>query len=240
MRFSGKKVVVAGGTGGINLAIAQAFAKEGAGVAVFSRRPERVEAARAELAELGGAVLGFSADVRDFAAIEGVIREVADSWGDIDVLISGAAGNFYAEAAAMSANAFRAVVDIDLLGTFNVLRAAWPHLAKPGASVVSITAAQSWLPIPGQAHVGAAKAGIDQLTRTLAAEWGPAGVRVNAERAWKDAVPLGRFARKEDIARAVKWLCSAEADFITGVVLSVDGGLALGGSSAISRAMSMN
>jgi NAD(P)-dependent dehydrogenase (short-subunit alcohol dehydrogenase family) len=228
---------------------------------VFSRRPERVEAARAELAELGGAVLGFSADVRDFAAIEGVIREVADSWGDIDVLISGAAGNFYAEAAAMSANAFRAVVDIDLLGTFNVLRAAWPHLAKPGASVVSITAAQSWLPIPGQAHVGAAKAGIDQLTRTLAAEWGPAGVRVNAiapgpvegtegmarlarspesERAWKDAVPLGRFARKEDIARAVKWLCSAEADFITGVVLSVDGGLALGGSSAISRAMSMN
>lgn len=260
MSFSGKNVIVAGGTSGINLAVAKAFASDGARVAVFSRTPERVETAREELAAFGGAVLALAADVRDFAAVDRVIGQAADEWGKIDVLISGAAGNFYAEAAAMSANAFKTIVDIDLLGTFNVVRAAWPHLAKPGASVLSITAAQSWLPTPGQAHVGSAKAGIDQLTRTLAIEWGSAGVRVNAiapgpiedtegmarlapspeaERAWRAAVPLGRFGRKEDVSRAVKWLCSPDADFITGVVLSVDGGLALGGSSAISRAMTI-
>lgn len=258
MSFEGKSVFVAGGTSGINLAIAEAFAADGARVAVLSRKQEKVDAARAKLQDLGSEALGFAADVREFAAVEQSLGETARAWGAIDVVISGAAGNFVAEVAGMSANAFKTVVDIDLLGTFNVLRAAWPHLAKPGASVLSITAAQSWLPTPGQAHVGAAKAGIDQLTRTLAIEWGSAGVRVNAvapgpidgtegmdrlaptaaaRRGWEEAVPLGRFGTKDDITRAVKWLCSPDAAYITGVVLSVDGGLALGGSSAIGRAM---
>jgi NAD(P)-dependent dehydrogenase (short-subunit alcohol dehydrogenase family) len=258
MNFSGKNVFVAGGTSGINLAIAEAFAADGARVAVLSRNAEKVEAARLNLQALGGEVLGFAADVRDFAAVEQALSDTAKTWGTIDVVISGAAGNFVAAASEMSANAFKTVIDIDLLGTFNVLRAAWPHLTKPGASLLSITAAQSWLPTPGQAHVGAAKAGIDQLTRTLAIEWGKAGVRINAiapgpieetegmdrlaptpeaHRAWTEAVPLGRFGKKDDIARAAKWLCSPDASYVTGVVLPVDGGLALGGSSAIGQAM---
>src|SRR5262245_24926753 len=112
--------------------------------------------------------------------MDSVLAAVVDAWGPVDVVVSGAAGNFLAPAASMSANAFKSVVDIDLLGTFNVLRASWPHLRKPGAAIVNITSANSWLPTPMQVHVCAAKAGIDQVTRTLAMEWGGAGVRVNA------------------------------------------------------------
>ncbi|MFX7760046.1 SDR family NAD(P)-dependent oxidoreductase, partial [Acinetobacter baumannii] len=90
--------------------------------------------------------------------------------GPLDVLVSGAAGNFIAPAEQLSSNGFRTVVDIDLQGTFHVMRAAWPHLRKPGASIINISAGQSWLPMPGQVHVCAAKAGIDQITRTLAME----------------------------------------------------------------------
>lgn len=248
---------MAGGTSGINLAIAQGYAAAGCSVAVLSRDPAKVEAA---VATLGGPerALGFVADVRDAAAVTDAFDTTAATWGPIDVVVSGAAGNFAAPAADLSPGGFKAVVDTDLLGTFHVVRAAWPHLRKPGASVVSITAAQSWLPTPGQAHVGAAKAGVDQLTRTLAIEWGPEGVRVNAvapgpvegtegmrrlaptpeaEAAWTRAVPLRRFATTDDVVEAVTWLTSPAAAYVTGVVLSVDGGLALGGSSAIGAAM---
>lgn len=252
-----RTVVVAGGTSGINLAIAQAYAAQGAQVAVLSRSQAKVDAAVAPLSQHAPA-RGYAADVRDGEALERVFADVASQWGTVDVVVSGAAGNFVVLAADMSPNAFKAVVDIDLLGTFNVARASWPHLTKPGASLIAITAAQSWLPTAGQAHVGAAKAGIDQLTRTLALEWGPAGVRVNAVApgpiegtegmrrlaptpeawaAWTRAVPLGRAGRTEDICAAVLWLTSPHASYVTGVVLSVDGGLALGGSSAIAAAM---
>lgn len=252
-----RNVFVAGGTSGINLAIAHAYARSGARVAVLSRSQDKVDAARAELGAVTPA-LGYAVDVRDYDAVSAAFEDVDAQWGPIDVVVSGAAGNFVAPAAELSSNGFKTVVDIDLLGTFNVARASWPHLRKPGASLISITAAQSWLPTAGQAHVGAAKAGIDQLTRTLALEWGPAGVRVNAVApgpiegtegmrrlaptpeamtAWERAVPLGRAGRTDDICEAVTWLTSPAASYVTGVVLSVDGGLALGGSSAIVAAM---
>ena len=254
---AGLNVLIAGGTSGINLEIARAYAASGAQVSVLSRTQEKVDQAVAELSATTEAV-GFAADVRDISAVESAVEATAEKWGPLDVVVSGAAGNFVAPAAELSANGFKTVVDIDLLGTFNVCRASWPHLRKPGASLVNITAAQSWLPTAGQVHVGAAKAGIDQLTRTLALEWGPSGVRVNAvapgpvedtegmrrlaptqaaRDAWTRAVPLGRFAHTDDICQAVLWLTSPSASYITGTVLSVDGGLALGGSSAISAAM---
>ncbi|MEO8296503.1 MAG: SDR family oxidoreductase [Burkholderiales bacterium] len=253
-------VFVAGGTSGINRGIAEAYARAGARVAVQSRRQEKVDATVALLRAAGAQALGFAADVRDFAATEAALAATAKAWGPLDVVISGAAGNFPSPAADLSANAFKTVVDIDLLGTFNVLRASWPHLRKPGAALLNITAAQSWLPMPLQVHVCAAKAGIDQVTRTLAMEWGAAGVRVNAiapgpiagtegmsrlaptpaaEQAWTDCVPLRRFGQLDDIARAAMWLCSDQASYITGVVLSVDGGVALGGSSGMTRAMAL-
>lgn len=259
MDYSGKSAFIAGASSGINLAIADALAAAGANVTILSRQQGKIDAALEQLNRHGQRALGFAADVRDAAAVQSAFEEAAQAFGPIDVLVSGAAGNFVAAAEELSPNGFKSVMDIDLLGTFHVMRAAWPHLRKPGAALLNITAAQSWMPTPGQIHVCAAKAGIDQITRTLAMEWGPRGVRVNAiapgpvegtegmlrlaptpdaVQAWTQAVPLRRFARKDDIARAALWLCSAEAAYVTGVVLSVDGGLALGGSSAVARAMS--
>ncbi|MGB4342939.1 MAG: SDR family oxidoreductase [Moraxellaceae bacterium] len=257
MSYQDKVVFVAGGTSGINLGIAEAFARAGARVAVLSRKADKVEAAITHLRSLTPDVLGFSADVRDYDAVAAALADTAAQWGPIDVVISGAAGNFMAPAINLSANAFKSVVDIDLLGTFNVMRASWEHLRKPGAAVINITAGQSWLPTPMQIHVCAAKAGVDQITRTLAIEWGPAGVRVNSiapgpisgtegmarlapteasEKAWTDSVPLKRFGTKADISRAALWLCSDDASYITGVVLPVDGGFTLWGSGAIAHA----
>lgn len=253
---------VAGGTSGINLEVARAYARRGWSVSVLSRSADKVAAAVAALAdevpEHGPAPLGFAADVRDAQAVADALGSAAEQHGPIDALVSGAAGNFVAPAHELSANGFRTVVDIDLIGTFHVVRGAWDHLRKPGASIVNVTAAQSWVPIPGQVHVGAAKAGIDQVTRVLAVEWGPSGVRVNSVapgpvegtegmrrlaptdasiEAWTEAVPLRRFASTTDVVNAVLWLTSAEASYVTGVVLSVDGGLALAGSAAIDRAI---
>lgn len=252
---------VAGGTSGINLAIAHRYASEGWAVSVLSRSRDKVDAAVAELTRSAGSgpqPLGFVADVRDAEAVATAISTAAEQHGPIDALVSGAAGNFVAPAAELSPNGFRTVVDIDLQGTFHVMRGAWEHLRKPGASIVNITAAQSWIPVPGQVHVGAAKAGVDQVTRGLAVEWGPVGVRVNSVApgpvegtegmrrlaptpasvdAWTDAVPLRRFATTDDVVNAVTWLTSPQASYVTGVVLCVDGGLALSGGAAIDRAM---
>ncbi len=253
--MTARTVFVAGGTSGINLGLAQRFAERGDRVAVLSRSQDKVDAA---VASLGPEARGYAADVRDADAVNRAFTDVADTWGPIDVVVSGAAGNFVAPAADLSPGGFEAVVAIDLLGTFHVAKAAWPHLRKPGASIVNISAAQAWLPSPGQVHVSAAKSGVDQVTRTLAIEWGPAGVRINsvapgpirgtegmarlaptpsAEDAWTRAVPLGRFGEIDDVWQAVAWLTSDAASYVTGVVLSVDGGLSLGGSSAIAAAM---
>jgi NAD(P)-dependent dehydrogenase (short-subunit alcohol dehydrogenase family) len=248
--FSGQHVFVAGGSSGINLGIADAFARAGAKVAILSRNAERVAGAVESLRRHGGEVLGCTGDVRDAQAVATALEQVHAAFGPIDVVVSGAAGNFVAPAAGMSANGFKAVIDIDLLGTFNVLRGAYPWLRKPGASLINISAPQAFVPMPMQAHVCAAKAGVDMLTRVLAMEWGPEGVRVNslvpgpidgtegmqrltpneaARRAVTAAVPLRRFGSIESVANAALMLCSPLCDYITGVVLPVDGGASLAG-----------
>ena len=248
--FQQRHVVVFGGTTGINFGIADAFAARGASVTVVSRRPDNVDKAVARLLSAHGPrVAGTCADVRDF---DGVGRALADSvgrFGPIDVLVSGAAGNFFSPARRISANGFKAVVDIDLLGTFHVMRQAWEHLRKPGAAVINITAPQASIPMRYQAHAGAAKAGVDQLTRVLALEWGADGVRVNAISpgpidgtegvkrlmAQSDAereqatsfVPMKRLGTLDDIANLALFLASPYAGYISGAVIPCDGGGAL-------------
>jgi NAD(P)-dependent dehydrogenase (short-subunit alcohol dehydrogenase family) len=255
--FTHRTVFVAGGTSGINLAIAEAFAERGAKVAVMSRNKERVEAAVKQLKTRGGKVAGHAADVRDAAAVAGVLASVHRELGDIDILISGAAGNFPAAVLGMSPNAFKAVVDIDLLGTFNVVRSAHQYLKKPGAVIINISAPQSVHAQPLQAHVCAAKAGVDMLTRVLAIEWGGDGIRVNSiipgpiadtegmarlapsaetRAAVEKTLPLRRFGAKTEVAELALFLASPMAAYITGAIVPVDGGLTASGPRGLAHA----
>lgn len=254
--FSGKTVFVAGGTSGINLGVAKAFAEAGARVGVLSRRQEKVDAAVAELQALGAEAAGFAADVRDYAAVEQALSAAQRHFGDFDALISGAAGNFPAKATGMSANAFKSVVDIDLLGTYHVLRAAHPLMKKPGGVIVNISAPQAFLPMNMQMHVCSAKAGVDMITRVGAMEWGPEGLRVNSvvpgpiegtegmerlapneatRQAVIDSVPLGRYGQAREIADCCMWLASPAAAYVTGAIIPVDGGWSLGGAQAMGQ-----
>jgi NAD(P)-dependent dehydrogenase (short-subunit alcohol dehydrogenase family) len=256
--FSQKTVVIIGGTSGINRGIAEAFAAAGARVAVASRNPQKVSDTVAALQGHGAEAMGFVADVRDYDSLVKGLGEVAAAYGPFDVLISGAAGNFPALANSMSPNGFKAVVDIDLLGTYHVLRAAHPHLRKPGASIINISAPQALLAMAGQAHVCAAKAGVDMITRTLALEWGVEGIRINSvvpgpiegtegmrrlaptpeilERC-RQSLPLRRMGVPEDVANVCLFLASPLAGFIHGAVVPVDGGWLLGGYSAVAAEM---
>ena len=245
MDFSGKHVFVFGGTTGIGFGIAENFAKHGANVSVASRKQANVDAATAALRTAGGTIVGVAADVRDFDTVVRAFDSAASQVGTIDVLVSGAAGNFVAAVNAQSSNGFRAVVDIDLIGTFNVMRAAYPHLTKPGAAVINISAPQSFIPMRYQASACAAKAGVDQLTRVLALEWGGDGIRVNsiapgpiagtegmrklaspgAERkAAIAAVPLRRLGTPDDIAHLAMFLACSYASYISGALIPCDGG----------------
>lgn len=242
--FSGAHVFVFGGTSGINLGIADAFARHGAHVCVASRKQDNVDAAVKKLSAHGGQVAGFVADVRDFDSVGRAFEGARQKFGKINVLVSGAAGNFLAEVNGLSSNGFKVVVDIDLNGTFHVMRQAFPHLVE-GASVINITAPQANVPMRYQAHVCAAKAGIDQLTRVLALEWGSARIRVNAispgpiantggearlsPRDSTDiptperSIPLGRLGTVDDVAELALFLSTDSASYITGAIIPCDG-----------------
>jgi NAD(P)-dependent dehydrogenase (short-subunit alcohol dehydrogenase family) len=166
------------------------------------------------------------------------------------VLVAGAAGNFPAPAEGISANGFKTVIDIDLLGAFNSTRAAFEQLSKTKGSVIFISAGQAYMPYPYQAHVGAAKAGIDMMMKNIAMEWGRLGIRLNSivpgpiagtegmkrlgsEQMTKQlerVVPLQRYGTTDDIGQAAVFLGSELASYITGSVMVVDGGMNLPGS----------
>lgn len=255
LALEGKVIFIAGASSGINLGIAQHFARRGAKLALLSRSPEKIAAAADGIVAEGHEAIGIAADVRDFSAVDAALKRTQERFGLIDVVISGAAGNFVAPAAEMSANGFKTVVDIDLIGTFNVLRASFPYLRKPGASLISITAPQGTNPLMHQAHVCAAKAGINMLTKCLAMEWGVEGIRVNAispgpiadtegmrrlaptpeaEQAVKSRLALRDYGTKTDIAYTAMFLASDNARFITGTIVECDGGCKLGDTSPMS------
>lgn len=251
--LAGKVAFVAGASGGINLGVALGFAEAGARVALLSRSAERIEAAAEQLRAAGHEAMGHAADVRDFAGIADAMDKTAAQWGPLDIVLSGAAGNFVAAAGDLSANGFKTVVDIDLLGTFNVFRASYPHLRRPGAALIAITAGQAVTPMPNQIHACAAKAGVNMVTKCLALEWGAEGIRVNAiapgpiaetegmrrltpdaeaEAAYKATIPLGSYGEKRDIANLAVFLSSEAARYISGAIIDCDGGSGLTASAA--------
>lgn len=247
----GKVAFVTGGSSGIGLRIAERFAAAGAGVTINGRNPEKLDAAAEGIRSAGGTVETAAADVRDYAVVAEALKRCREQFGPIDILICGAAGNFPAPITAMSSNGFKAVMDIDLLGTFNTLRAAHEHLRAPGASVISISANHAHVPYEYQAHVCAAKAGVERLTQVAALEWGPSGIRVNAinpgpiddtegmrrlapTEAQREAVvkgvPLRRLGTRDDIADMALFLVSDAASYVTGAVFICDGGQQFSGS----------
>jgi NAD(P)-dependent dehydrogenase (short-subunit alcohol dehydrogenase family) len=250
--LAGKTAFVTGGGSGIGQRMAERFAEHGAKVMLVGRKQEKLDTAASAIQSSGGTAATASVDVRDYPAVEAAVQKTRDEFGEIDILVCGAAGNFPAPVLGMSANGFKAVIDIDVLGTFNTCRAAYAHLRKPGATIISISASHASMPIANQSHVCAAKAGVDLLTRTLAIEWGPVGIRANCitpgptddtegmrrlaptpeiRRKVEDAVPLRRFGTKDELADLALFLCSDAAAYITGAIYVCDGGQSLVRSS---------
>jgi 2,4-dienoyl-CoA reductase [(3E)-enoyl-CoA-producing], peroxisomal len=242
--LAGKVVLVTGGATGIGKEIARVFGHHGARVAIASRKRENLEAAQVELAGEGIDCHIDVFDVRDAAAAARVVAGVVERFGRLDIVVNNAAGNFPAPMTKISPNGFKSVVDIDLLGTYNVSRAAFDAwLADHGGNIVNISAPFEMKGASMQAHVAAAKAGVDSLTRTCAVEWGPYGVRVNAiapgstgntegMARFAAAVrggdvtptnPLSMMGHGQDIAYTALFLCSESARFVSGQVIAVDG-----------------
>lgn len=250
--FEGKVAFVAGGTSGINLEIAKNYARYGASVAVMGRNPEKAAAAAEEIrTEVSGArALGLSADVRDPEQVDAALQMTVSEFGKLNIVVSGAAGNFLASAVDLSPKGFKTVVDIDLLGTYNVFHLGFQYLEKEGASLIAITAPGAVQPHPQQVHANAAKAGVNMLIKCLALEWGPAGIRVNGicpgaitgtegasrlfateERQLLEPIALRRWGEKREIADAAVFLSSPNGSYISGTILDVDGGMLLGDAS---------
>jgi peroxisomal 2,4-dienoyl-CoA reductase len=256
--LDGRAALITGGGTGICRGIALMLAAHGCSVAIVSRRLEHLSPTADEIRAAGAGALALTADVRDPSAVEKAVAETVAQFGRLDVVINGAAGNFVCLAEALSPNGFGTVVDIDLKGTFNVSKAALPHLKLRGGAIVNISATLQYFGTVGQVHASAAKAGVDTLTRTLAVEWGRYGIRVNGvapgptedtegvrrlttETARAQLVqdcPLGRMATIDDVSKAVLFLVSDAASFINGVTLVVDGGLWLQSTRVIGEVMS--
>jgi NAD(P)-dependent dehydrogenase (short-subunit alcohol dehydrogenase family) len=246
--LDGKTALVTGGGSGIGQRMAERFAEHGAKVMLVGRKQEKLDAAAAAIRERGGTAATHATDVRDYPGVQRAVESTSNQFGGIDILVCGAAGNFPAPVLSMSANGFKAVIDIDLIGTFNTCRAAYEHLKRPGASVLAISASFAFQPTAMQAHVGAGKAGVDILIKTLAIEWGPSGVRCNcitpgptddtegmrrlapdeaARKRVEKGVPLRRFGTKDELADLALFLCSDAARYITGGIYLCDGGMSL-------------
>ncbi|GAC1518941.1 MAG: SDR family oxidoreductase [Vulcanimicrobiaceae bacterium] len=251
--FAGAHVFVTGGGSGINLGIAKNFAAVGANVSLCGRSQERLDGAASELRELGAQVFTQTADVRDYAALEAALHGARDAFGPITTLVCGAAGNFPASAETISPNGFKAVVDIDLVGSFHACRAAFEQLKETRGSIVFVSAGQAFQAYPHQAHVGAAKAGVDMLMKDLAVDWGRYGIRANsiapgpiddtegmrrlapargAKERLAAIVPLRRLGHVDDIGQIAVFLASPLASYVTGTVVVADGGQNLLGSGA--------
>jgi len=178
--LAGQVGLVTGGGTGIGFGIADLLARLGMHVVLASRRPEHLEPAAERIRASGGTATPMALDVRDPERVRAVFTEVGERLGRLDLLVNNAAGNFYVPSAEMSANAWRAVLDIDLSGTFYCSQAAFDIMRRQGGGrIVNVSMTLHYRGWPLMAHATAAKAGVDALTRTLAVEWAPHGVRVN-------------------------------------------------------------
>jgi NAD(P)-dependent dehydrogenase (short-subunit alcohol dehydrogenase family) len=245
--FEGRTAVVTGGGSGLGRAMALELARAGAAVVVAGRREEPLAETVSLVEEGGGQALAQPTDVREPDAVDALMAAAVERFGRIDVLVNNAAGNFVVKAEDLSPNGWRAVVGIVLDGGFLCSRVAGKQMIEQGegGAILSVIASYAWTGGPGTVHSAAAKAGILALTRTLAVEWAPYGIRANCicpgptdtegagQALWPteedrarvaSTVPLGRLATPEEVAVWAAALCSPYAGYITGENLTIDGG----------------
>ncbi|KAG6849183.1 hypothetical protein H0H93_010640 [Arthromyces matolae] len=241
--FKGKVLFCTGGGSGICKGMTEALMRHGANAVIVGRKLDRLTQAAKELSDITGQkCLPAQADVRDPKSLREAVQKTIEAFGKIDFVICGAAGNFLAPISGLSENAFRTVIEIDTLGSYNTMKATIPHVRATKGSYIFVSATLHYRGTPFQAHVSAAKAGVDALSAVLAIEEGPHGVRSNvispgpigntegmdrlSAKAGdsKPQYPAGRIGHIEDIANASVFFFSDAAAYITGQVLPVDGG----------------
>ncbi|HUS33253.1 MAG TPA: SDR family oxidoreductase [Kofleriaceae bacterium] len=244
--------IVTGGGSGIGLATALELARLGAKVAICGRTAEKLEGAAAELTKVSSQdrVIAATCDIREPQQVEAFVQDVVGDWGQIDILVNNAGGQFPSPAQHITPNGFLAVIKNNLVGTFNMTRevANKSMIARKGGRIVNVIA-NIYRGFPGMAHTGAARAGVENLTMTLAVEWAQFGILVNAvapgiiissgtaqyppqllERGVTET-PLKRAGTIDEVAASIVFLASPAAQFITGATLRIDGGQALWGHS---------
>lgn len=241
----GKVALVTGGGSGICYGITKTLMAHGAEAVIVGRKADRLAAAAEELTRLTGRkCLAAPADVRDPAQVASAVDKAVNELGKLDILVNGAAGNFLAPAATLSPNGFRTVMDIDACGTFNVSRAAFDKAMRDnGGIIINISATLHYGATPLQVHASAAKAAVDSITRSLAAEWAGLGIRVNgiapgpiddtegmsrlAPPGFKEQltakIPIKRFGTIDEIANVALFLCSDAASLVHGATIVADG-----------------
>jgi NAD(P)-dependent dehydrogenase (short-subunit alcohol dehydrogenase family) len=249
--LNGQVAVITGGGTGIGLAIAKRLGSLGARIAIASRDSANLETGCAALRESGVDALAIQLDVRKPEQVDEMVERTVKHFGHLDILVNNAAGNFICRAEDLSPNGWNAVIGIVLNGTFYCSRAVGRYMIerKRGGSIVSILANYVWTGSPGTIHSAAAKAGVMSMTQTLAVEWAAHGIRVNAvapgpiesagaaKQLWStpeaveritNMVPLKRWGTPEEVADAVAFLSAPQSGYITGEVLTIDGGARLG------------
>lgn len=247
--LAGQVAIVTGGGAGIGLGIARELARVGADLVLCGRRPEPLAAAAEEIRAMGRRCLAIPADVRNWEQVQALVAATLAEFGRIDILVNNAGGQFAAPVEKMSPGGWKAVIDVNLNGVFHCIKAVSDTMIQQRrGKIINIIAAFTRRGAPGVAHSGAARAGVENLSRSLAIEWARYNIQVNCispivmtegleanllqapgtyDRLLQ-AIPVGRFGTLEEVGWAAVFLASRAADYITGENLAMDGANWLG------------